>query len=222
MRQNFLFLVLFSLSLISFVSCSTSSVQEADPAALFKEAEEDIKSDHYLIAIEKLRAIKNKFPYSPFAVDSQLRIADVYFLQEQFADAAASYEAFRDLHPKHPQAAYAMFRIGKSYYNDTPTLVSRDLISGQKALDSLGEYVRRYPHETDTTEAREIIVKIRTLLAEKQLYIGDFYFKRDFYDSAKPRYKKVIELYPDTATAKKAAEKLEQIEKKANLENSPK
>jgi hypothetical protein len=49
-------------------------------------------------------------------------------------------------------------------------------------------------------------------LAEKELYIGDFYFKREVYDSAKPRYKKIVELYPETPSAKMAEEKLARID----------
>src|SRR5437870_1063058 len=85
----------------TLVGCSGKAIDENDPGALYGEAEEDIKNDHYQIAIDKLRAIKNKYPYSKFAVDAQLRIADVYFLQESWGEAATSYEAFRDLHPKH-------------------------------------------------------------------------------------------------------------------------
>lgn len=207
----------FILILVAhLVSCSTAQIDENDPAALYKEANEDIESDHFQIALEKLRSIKNKFPYSSYATEAQLRIADVYYLQELFGDAAASYEAFRDLHPKHEKAAYAMFRVGKSYFNDSPSNVARDLTSAQKGLDAYNEFIHRYPTSTETQEARKDIEEIRRLLAEKELYIGDFYYKRDFYDSAKPRYKKIVELYPETQAAKKAEAKLQKMEELAN------
>src|SRR4051794_12993325 len=118
-KSSILFLIISLL--ISIAGCSSAPVDENDPASLLKEAEEEIQSDHYQMAIDKLRAIKNKFPYSKFAVDAQLRIADVYFLQESFAEAATSYESFRDLHPKHEKVGYAMFKAAKSYFNDIPS-----------------------------------------------------------------------------------------------------
>ena len=216
-RKSFAFrsvLCLFSIALplVFGTACSSVQVDENDPASLYLEAEEEASNEHYQIALEKLRAIKNKFPYSKYAVDSQLKIADIYFLQESYAEAAGSYETFRDLHPKHEKAAYSSFRIAKSYFLDTPTNVSRDLTSAQRALDAYAEFLHRFPQDPNVPEAREDVKKLRELLAEKELYIGDFYFKRDYYESAKPRYEKVIELYSDTNAAKVAREKISQIE----------
>jgi outer membrane protein assembly factor BamD len=195
------------------LGCSGKSVEENDPSALLKEAEEDVKSDHYQIAIEKLRSIKNKFPYSNYATEAQLRIADVYFLQESYGEAAVAYEAFRDLHPKHEKVPYAMFRTGKAYFNDIPGTIARDMTPANKALEAYSEFLKRFPNAPESADARKDLAEIRRLLAEKELYIANFYFKRDFYDSAKPRYKKILDTYPETAAANEAREKLARIEK---------
>lgn len=195
-------------------ACSNPQIDENDPASLFKEAEEEIQSDHYLIALEKLRALKNKFPQSKYATDAQLKIADVYYLQGAYPEAAASYESFRDLHPNHEKTPYAMFRIGKSYFNDLPSTTARDLTPGQKALESYQAFIHLYPNAPEVPEAKGDINHLRSLLAEKEFSIGEFYFKREIYDSCKPRFKKVIELYPETAWAEKAKEKLSIAEKK--------
>lgn len=206
-------LTLIVTLLITLIGCSSLQVDENDPASLLKEAESEIQSDHYLIAIEKLRAIKNKFPYSKYAVDAQLRIADVYFLQDSFAEAASAYEAFRDLHPKHEKTAYAMFRVGKSYFKDIPSTIARDLTSARKSLDAYDDFLRRFPATPETVEAKTDTAEIRRLLAEKELSIADFYFKRAFYDSAKPRYKKIIDLYPETDAAKVAQDRMGDLSK---------
>lgn len=216
---NGTWLVLILLTVcLQFTGCSSTPIDENDPGALIKDAESEIQSDHYQLALDKLRIIKNKFPYSKYAIDAQLRIADVYFMQESFAEAAASYESFRDLHPKHDRTAYAMFRVGLSYYNDIPSNIARDLGPAKKALDSFGDFLRRFPSDGQADEARKDIGDIRRLLADKELSIGDFYYKRDFYDSAKPRYQKVIDLYPETDAAKSAQDKLAQIDNRAKRE----
>ena len=76
-------------------------MNEGDPTSIFKAAGEDIESDRFQLALDKLRMVKNRFPYSKFSVLAQLKIADVYFLQESFTEAAAAYETFGDLYPKH-------------------------------------------------------------------------------------------------------------------------
>jgi outer membrane protein assembly factor BamD len=218
----FLGLVTLASTSPLMTGCAGRAVDESDPGSLYQDAEEEIKSDHYQLAIEKLRTIKNKFPYSKYSVDAQLRIADVLFLQESYAEAAASYETFRDLHPKHEKTPYAMFRVAKSYFNDMPGAVSRDMTPGQKALDAYNEFLKRFPSAPEAAEAQADVAKTRQALAEKELYIADFYNKRDFPDSAKPRYDKVVSLYPETEAAKKAKEKSADLEKKVKKKDAEK
>ena len=140
----------FSVALLlllvpTFLSCSGKKVDENDPAAIMADAEDDIKGDRYAPALEKLRMVKNRFPYSKLAVDASLRIADVYFLQESFSEAASAYELFRDLHPKHEKITYAMYRIAKSYFSDMPTVTARDLTVGYRAVESYEAFLRRFP-----------------------------------------------------------------------------
>ncbi len=198
---------------VSHFGCSGKSVEDGDPADLFKEAQEDIDSDHYQMATDKLKIIKNKYPYSKYALDASLRLADVYFLQESYTEAALAYESFRDLHPKHEKVPYAMFRVGKSYFMDMPTTVARDLTSAQKAQDSYNDFLHRFPNDPNAAEARKDLGDTRKALAEKELYIANFYFKRHFFDSAKNRYEKLLELYPDAPSVDEAKDKLAKIEK---------
>lgn len=191
--------------------CSGKDVDENDPAALLKEAEEDISSDHYQMALDKLRAVKNKFPYSKESVEAQLRIADVYFMQESFAEAALSYETFRDLHPKHEKTPYAMFRIGKSHFSDHPGTIARDLGSLQRAVDAYAEFTKRFPTAKDADEARKDAAEAKAQLAEKELYIANFYLKRDDAASAKGRLEKIVEKYQDTPSFEEAKQKLARI-----------
>lgn len=212
----------FGLSLAStgFVGCAGKPIDESDPAQLYQDAEDEIKSDHYQIAVDKLRIIKNKFPYSKYSLDAQLRIADVLFLQESYGEAASAYETFRDLHPRHEKVAYAMFRAGKSYFMDIPDPISRDLTPAYKAQDAYNEFLRRFPKDERADEARADVATARRILAEKELYIGNFYYKRDFLESAKPRFEKVVSLYPDTPVVKEAQEKLAKIDRQ--LKDKPK
>lgn len=200
-----------------WTGCSSEGIKDSDPELLYKQAEEDIEDDRYLTALEKLRMLKNKFPYSRFSALAQLRIADVNYLQESYFEAASNYELFRDLHPKHEKVAYALFRIGESYYNDAPGNIARDMTSAQKALDAYHNYLDKYPSAEDSKKATERVKEMRNALADKEKYIADFYFKREYYLSAIGRYEKIIASYPDTDSASDSKEKLK-IAKDAQTE----
>lgn len=208
--------VSFVVATVVLNGCSGKAIDESDPGALYNEAEEDVKNDHYQIAIDKLRSIKNKFPYSKYAVDAQLKIADVYFLQDSWPEAAASYETFRDLHPKHEKVGYAMFRLGKSHFNDIPGNIARDLTPATKALTAYQDFLARFPAAPEAAEAKKDVDTIRNTLADKELYIGNFYYKRDFLESAAPRFRKVLDLYPETKAATEAKDRLAKIGDRAD------
>lgn len=211
------FLLLILLLCPAFWSgCSGKKVDDTDPSVLMKDAEDDIKNDQYLNAIDKLKTLRNKFPYSHYSADAQLRLADVYFMQESFAEAAGAYESFRDLHPKHEKLSYAMYRIGESYLDDAPSTIARDLTSVKKAEDAFNEFLKRFPADPKTDSARAQLLRSRSLLAQKELYIANFYNRDDQYDSALRRYEKLIELYPETDPAKEARLKLATVQKKIN------
>jgi outer membrane protein assembly factor BamD len=169
-------------------------VNQDDPTALMEEAESDIASDHYQIAIDKLRMIKNRFPYAKEAATAQLRIGDVFFMQEAYGEASAAYEAFRDLYPKHPKVSYALLRIGKSFESDIP--------------EAFQEYLNRFPSGAEHKEASQSIVRIRGRQAEKELSIALFYLKRGEREAARKRLVKIEKFFPDTDASRKAREKL--------------
>lgn len=194
--------------------CSSADIDENDPAALTKDAEEDIESSRYILALEKLQKIKNQHPYSKQATDAQLRIGDVYFLQENYAEAAATYEAFRDLHPKHPRLPYAAYRVGLSFYSDLPGNHARDLTSGAKAEESFRDYLAHYPADENAPSAREKLADTRRILAEKEMYIGNFYYKREMWEAAKGRFAKVLSTYGDTPFVDEAKSRLSAIDAK--------
>lgn len=193
---------------LQVAGCSGKEVNPEDPASLMEDAESDIKSDHYQIAIDKLRMLKNRFPYSKEAAIAQLRIGDVYFLQEAFGEASASYEAFRDQYPKHEKASYAILRIGKSFESDIPENPGRDMGSAAKAIESYQEYLSRFPQGAERKEAQDSINKIRTRLAEKEYSVALFYLRRGETVAARNRLAKLQSLYPDTESARLAREKL--------------
>ncbi len=199
--------------------CATEKVVQDGAEEAFREAEVDVESAHYQIALEKLRALKNKYPYSHYAVTAQLKIADVYFLQEAYAESAASYESFRDLHPRHEKAPCAAFRAAKAYFKDSPGDVAQDLSPVHKALLAYESFLRRYPQESHAGEARQDIQDAKELLARKELAIGDFYFKREFLAAAKPRYLKVVAIYPQSRSAEIAQMQLQKIAATAPTES---
>ncbi len=192
-----------AISLFS-AACSSKQIDEGNPDELYKEAEKDIQEKRYLQAAERLRIIKNKFPYSHLSTQAALRLADVAFLEEAFPEAAAAYETFRDLHPKYERADYVLFRIGESYYNQMPDAVDRDQSPGVKSIEAFAELEKLYPNSSHMPEAKQRAFSARDKLAEKEAYIAEFYFKQEQYESAALRFQKIAKTYAGSKAEQRA------------------
>jgi outer membrane protein assembly factor BamD len=181
-----------------FLACSGKKIDDSNPQELFKDAEEDAQDKRYIMALDKFKSLKNKFPYSHLATQAKLRIADVYFDEESFVEAAGAYESFRDMHPKHEKADYVMFRIGESYFNQLPGGVDRDLGPASKAIDAFRELLSLYPQSSFVGDAKKHLEEATEKLSGKERYVADFYFAREMFDSAAMRYEKITSRYPGT------------------------
>jgi len=189
-------LTFFSLLLtLSLVGCATTTANPDDPEALYKEAEEALKDEHYLIALERFRDVKNRFPYSSRAVDSELAIADTYFAQESYLEAESAYEIFKELHPTHPRSDYVQFRIGLSFFNQIPGHAGRDLSAAYRAIDAFNVLIDKYKSSSLLEEAKRHVAEARAKLAEYQNYVADFYYQRRHYLSASYRYAALLQDY---------------------------
>lgn len=197
--------VLLLISSISLLSGCSSIDKKADTAdGAYNLAQEYDKDERYEEAIKRYQDVKNKFPYSKYATMSELAIADVYFKQESYAEAQVAYQAFKDLHPKHPQIDYVTYRLALSFYNQLPPTIDRDLTLAQSAILYFDEVISRYPNSEYAKDAREKKESTLKMLAQKEEYIADFYYFHEKYDSALNRYEGLLKKYPGLGLDAKA------------------
>src|SRR5947209_2325536 len=135
MAKNLIKTALY-LFVLGVAACAHQETNPEDAESIYTEAEDLFKDERYLLAIEKYRDIKNRFPYSRRALDAELRIADAYFDMESYLEAESSYEIFRELHPTHPRSDYVQYRIALSYFKMIPSTTARDLSGAFRAIDA--------------------------------------------------------------------------------------
>lgn len=196
------------LGLNLMVGCSSDGKNADTAEGAYSIAQEFDKDERYEEAIKRYQEVRNKFPYSKFATMAELSLADVYFKQESFAEAQVAYQNFKDLHPKHAQIDYVSFRVGLSYFKQLPETTDRDLSLANNAIVAFDEVIAKFPNSTFATEAKENKTTSLKMLAEKEKYVADFYFKREKFDSALTRYEGLLASYPgvgfDAAALSKA------------------
>jgi outer membrane protein assembly factor BamD len=172
----------------------------------------------YGAAIESFQDVIDNYPYSEYAVLSELKIADAYFQQGHYEEALSYYRDFADLHPDHEQVAYTIYRSAMSYYEQSHG-AGRDQTATQQALTQLDRLLTEHPQSPYTAEAEDLWRQLRTRLARHALEIGDFYMDRDEFQSAADRFRSVLNQYPGLGLDAEALYKLGLCYSKMNLDD---
>ncbi len=180
------------------VGCSSAKkVDTSTASGAFKLGQMYEKDERYDEAISEYSDVKNKFPYSRFAVEAQLKIADLQFKQENYAEAESAYRLFKEFHPNYSKTDYVTYRIGLSIFDQLPPTIDRDLSLAKTAIDSFNEVIKNYPASDYAKKAQKYIAKCKKMLAEKDKYIADYYFGQEKWTSALGRYEDLMRDYPD-------------------------
>lgn len=199
------------LLLFTFISCASKRPEGTTEAeVLFKEAKDLISKSRYIQATEKLNSIRSQYPYSFYATHAELLQADILFSQENYLEAAAAYQLFKDFHPKYNELGYVIHRISESYYRQLPDTFDRDLSAGVEAIKYYHELLQSYPNTEFTKDAQERITQIENMLEKKEIYIADFYFKTKDYLAAKVRYEEILKKLKNNDERKRILARIEE------------
>jgi len=201
-RSIYIQLLIAALCLLFLSSCKyfkkpEEAMSQFEPETAFKEANDLIKTGYFEDARTKLEEIKAKDASQKYATLAKIRIADTYFDDEMYEEAAVEYDSFLHLHTFHKYAPYAQYRKAMCSFKRIKT-VDISYSTTKKALEEFRKLQRSYPRNPymDVTESR-IKTCIR-ILAEYELYVGKFYFKKGSYEAAAGRFRNVIDEYPDS------------------------
>jgi outer membrane protein assembly factor BamD len=168
-----------------------------------KRGDEALDSSQYQLAEKYFEYVKTKFPFLEASRQAELRLADVSFERELWTEAADRYNGFVKLHPTHAKVDYAAYRAALSHYRDIPRdwfllppSSEKDQTQVRAAWEALNEFTRTYTQSQYLEDAKKKQVEIRERLVRHEVYVADFYEKRDRWSAAASRLETVLQKYP--------------------------
>ncbi len=138
--------------------------------------------------------------YDPLSL---LQKAENFYKDKNFVEAATEYEYFLNLHPLHRWAPYAQYKLGLSYFHQIQT-VDRDIEPVLKALTAFQKLLDLYSENPYREDALKKIRFCQEHLAEREFYIGHFYYKKSAYPAAIAQFQGIVQGYPETQAVEKA------------------
>jgi outer membrane protein assembly factor BamD len=179
---------------------------DASAAALFEEGNNAMRGGNYVSSVELYTRLKDEYPFSPYAIEAELSLADSYYLDREWLLAADAYKDFEGQHPRHTAIPYVLFQIGMAGLN-TYTSVDRPPTAVVEALSYFSRLRDSFAGHEYARKAEEQIRVCRRLLAEYEAYTGDFFFRTGNYYAAWQRYMIILQEYPDIDDLRRYAER---------------
>ena len=158
-------------------------------------------------AVKKFEEVDRQHPYSEWARKSLIMSSYAYYEAGNYDDSVTAAKRYISLHPGSPDAAYAQYLIGSSYFDEIPD-ITRDQARTEKALAALDEVIRKYPTSEYAVSAKQKIEVARDQLAGKEMLIGRYYLEKKDYTGAINRFKVVVTRYQTTRHVEEALMRL--------------
>jgi len=191
----------------------SSDKEERSPAELMSDGMDNFNSGYYESATEAFQELKDKYPYSPYAIKAEILIADALFRRALYDQAFEAYTEFERLHPKNPEIPYVIYQKGMCHFEQV-TAIDRDQSHTLLAKEEFERLLKKSPSSEYALMARGKIRECYIFLASYELYVARFYYKKKDYRAAMGRYQYVLENYPDLGQYEEAVEYLGRCKQK--------
>lgn len=196
--------------------CSSKPVDPTtnwSPNKIYSEAKDEIRSGGYEKAIPLFEKLEGRAAGTPLAQQAQLEKAYAQYKSNEPAQAIATLDRFIKLHPSSPALDYALYLKGLVNFNDNlglfgaisrQDLSERDQKAAKESFESFRELVTRFPDSRYTPDARLRMTYTINSLAQSEVHVARYYFKRGAYVAAINRAQTAIADYRDVPALEEA------------------
>ncbi|MFH1435533.1 MAG: outer membrane protein assembly factor BamD [Pseudomonadota bacterium] len=176
-----------------------------DATELYEKGMKKFEGAGCVEAVKIFTQLKEKYPFSRYSQLADLRIADCDFDTEEYATASQRYKEFTQRYPSHKDVDYASFKRALATYKRIPgssfimpPVYEREQSFIKEAAREFREFLDDYPDSGHVEEAKGYYVKCLNLLADHELYVARFYYKKSKFKGAIHRCNRVIEKLKDS------------------------
>jgi len=174
---------------------------------LYQEAQDALDRNRYTTAITRLQVLESRFPFGEYGEQAQLELIYAYHQNSQHEEARAAAGRFIRLNPDHPQVDYAHYLRGLAAWEGgrhaleglkLSDISKRDPGATREAYEDFRRLIQNFPNSSYAPDAAQRLRYLKNLLAEQEVYVGQFYLRRGAPIAAINRGREVVEGYSDT------------------------
>jgi outer membrane protein assembly factor BamD len=197
-------------------ACSSTSDDKTSswsPNKIYAEAKDEMDSGAYDKAIPLYEKLEGRAAGTPMAQQAQLDKAYAQYKSGDQAQAQATLDRFMKLHPASPALDYALYLKGIVNFNDNlgafsfvshQDLSERDQKAAKESFDAFKELVTRFPDSKYAADANARMTYIVNSLAQYEVHVARYYFRRGAYVAAVNRAQNALVDYQNVPAQEEA------------------
>jgi outer membrane protein assembly factor BamD len=165
---------------------------------LFDKAMDAMRHNRFDVARLTLQTLINTYPDSEYIARAKLAVGDSWYAEggtAALAQAEQEYSDFEIFFPNMPEAAEAQLKIANIHYQQMEK-ADRDYTHAKRAEDEYRKMILQYPDSKLVPEAKQRLLEVQEVLAEREFGIGRFYYLREAYPASIARLQSLVEKYP--------------------------
>jgi len=183
------------------------------PNRLYSEAKDEMNAGSFDKAVGLLEKLEGRAAGTLLAQQAQLDKAYAHYRAGEPVLAQATLDRFMKLHPASPALDYAMYLKGVVNFNDDLGFLSfltrqdlseRDQKAAKESFEAFKEIINRFPESRYTPDARMRMTYIVNALAEYEVHVARYYYKRGAYLAAINRSQTALADYREVPALEEA------------------
>lgn len=165
---------------------------------LFDKAMDKMKHNQFDQARMVLQVLINTYPDSEFIARAKLALGDSWYSEggtTALTQAELEYKDFITFFPNMPEAAEAQLKIANIHYQQMEK-PDRDFTHAMRAEDEYRQLIIQFPDSKLVPEAKQRLLEVQEVLAQREFGIGRFYYLRGSYAASIARLRSLGDRYP--------------------------
>lgn len=197
-------------------ACSSTPKEDNSQQAvdrLYSDARNDMAAGGYDRAIKSLERVEGRAAGTLLAQQAQLDLAYAYWKTGERAQALSTLDRFIRLNPSSPALDYALYLRGLVNFNDNlgifgnlsqQDLSERDQQASRDAYLAFKQLVDQFPQSKYTEDARVRMDYIVNALAEYEVHVARYYYRRGAYVAAVNRAQQALQEFQQAPALEEA------------------
>lgn len=205
-----------ALALALAAGCSSTPKDETagmSAEKLYSEARDEAASGNHERAIRLYERLEGRAAGTLLAQQAQLELAHAYYRNGDRPQALATIDRFIRLHPASPALDYALYLRGLTNFNDNlglfgrisrQRLSERDQQASKDSYQAFRQLVEQFPESRYAEDARLRMNYIVNSLAEYEVHVARYYFRRGAFLAAANRAQQAVQEYQRSPATEEA------------------